>query len=227
MRTVITIVFAIIFSLGCAGSHEPGSTLEEGGGQAVAGEGATITAGESGMNVGFAGESGESGASGASGMGASGTGGAGGTSVTDAGVDVMEDHDASVVDGGDVEQDGAVDEEPDSGLTIECTFHVECEDNDPCTVDTCTDHVCSNSAEAAEGIACTDELAPDFFRNMGTCRSGACCAGCMDSVLGCIHADTQLNAAHCGMGGDSCDVCQGDQPYCSQGVCCASPVGCY
>lgn len=111
--------------------------------------------------------------------------------------------------------------EPDSGPVFECTFDADCDDDNECTEDTCVDHVCLHDAEVTEGADCSDPgHGPDYDAIGGTCRSGACCAGCYDSVLGCVYDDTLNNAASCGKRGANCNICQNNVPWCSSGQCC-------
>ncbi|MBN1774676.1 MAG: hypothetical protein JXB32_25670 [Deltaproteobacteria bacterium] len=82
--------------------------------------------------------------------------------------DVPADGDDVPVDGGDVPVDGDADV-PD-GEGSECTTAADCNDDNPCTIDSCRGGYCSNVA-APDGTACDDGW---FCTLPGTCEAGEC-----------------------------------------------------
>jgi len=116
-----------------------------------------------------------------------------------------------------------------------CT--ISCDDNNPCTTDSCVGNVCTNAANSLtciDGQSCTD---PDVCSNKAcvgtnTCVSGASCGG---AICRCTSAGQTLcgdgcfnltnNRAHCGSCGRDC----GSAYSCENSACkpdASAPLGC-
>jgi len=84
----------------------------------------------------------------------------------------------------------------------ECTLDTQCDDSNPCTVDSCEDYVCINTP-AAPGTACTDDsnqCTLDQCNDAGECvhhalPAGSTCGDPADTV--CNHPDTCDGAGNC------------------------------
>ena len=75
-----------------------------------------------------------------------------------------------------------------------CTENVECDDGNPCTVDTCVAGVCENDSAQMEGLGCEDE---DPCTMEDTCLGGVCSGDPLDA-----DGDTYVSDA---CEGDDCD----------------------
>jgi hypothetical protein len=158
-------------------------------------------------------------------MDAAMNGGVGGAGAADAAVSAWTDA-ATQAD-----SEPAADAGSDSGQIIECDFNADCEleDDNLCTTNKCVAHKCVTTTEENDGHVCTDTAILDpILQGQGQCHAGICCAGCMDSVLGCMRDNPKSNEAACGTRGIDCRVCQpdGESPSCVAGKCCPSDDPC-
>lgn len=112
-------------------------------------------------------------------------------------------------DGPTASQDAAVDARPDAppdafvppDAPPECTGASCPDDGNPCTQNLCTDGHCAFPNQP-DGLACTD-----VGGHSGSCRAGACCAGCWDGAA-CV---TGTSIAECGSAGQLCKDCDDDK----------------
>jgi len=109
----------------------------------------------------------------------------------------------------------------------ECTIDADCNDANPCTVDSCVAESCRNEAPAAEGLPCSDG---SFCNGLDTCSDGACTVHSGDPCSGNIEC-----TAVCDEVGDSCATpagtpCADDGNVCTTtacdgfGACVATPT---
>lgn len=85
-------------------------------------------------------------------------------------------------------------------------YCLNCNDSNPCTLDTCADGVCKNTP-IADGEACAGST--------GLCYGGSCCTGCMSGST-CV---TGVDPAACGAGGAKCITCAAPSNRCMRANC--------
>ena len=87
-----------------------------------------------------------------------------------------------------------------------------CDDNDPCTADSCSGGACKH--DPLDGTSCPS----------GTCHQGACCTGCWDGTA----CQSGGDVSHCGSSGGACQTCANGNPCradkCSAGACSSDPL---
>lgn len=93
------------------------------------------------------------------------------------------------------------------GSCVECTRNGHCDDGNECTDDSCSDGTCTISDRTG---TCES--------GAGTCVSGMCCTGCVQSGT----CEPGTSASACGTGGGACLSCTGETGICDGGSC----VGC-
>ena len=127
---------------------------------------------------------------------------------------------------------GSEPDNPDTGPEPVCDLDSECDDNNPCTVDSCEIWSCKHDEAAAQGMDCDDGDActgEDACGPNGQCLPGEpvdcadddpCTLDSCDSQEGCQHAPAD-NGAQC----DDQDPCTLDDE-CQAQECAGTPVVC-
>ncbi len=113
-------------------------------------------------------------------------------------------------DGGCPPLDGGTD-----GWGVACAVDLDCFDGNTCTEDKCVCGKCQHPTRF-EGLGCM------VMNTMGTCREGACCTNCWDSVNHqCRYGGDDV--AHCGNHGAVCSSCDDNNPcttdQCNSAIC--------
>ncbi|MBW1808752.1 MAG: VCBS repeat-containing protein [Deltaproteobacteria bacterium] len=119
---------------------------------------------------------------------------------------------SNCVNGLDDDCDGLTDYQEDPNCYV-CLNDTDCNDNNPCTTDTCSLGVCQNPA-VAEGTGCSDGL---YCTVADECTSAACAGSARD----CSAWADECHSALCDDVGDTCYAQQlGDGTPCSDGLYC-------
>ncbi len=118
----------------------------------------------------------------------------------------------------DAAVDAAMQQNPDLRPPVDLCVPktvAECDDGNPCTVDTVSDGSCSNTCvhtPEATAIACT------VAAGKGVCLGANCCTGCIHSGL--CEPGKSANTL-CGSGGSDCFDCTTDGATCSAAGACS------